>query len=131
MLISDIDIVELVPMVAQLDSVTGKLNVEVDYSARGSTVNEMLASLSGSTSFTVTENSVDIGLIKQVFTAITALSPGGDTVQQWPDVIQFSELGGFVTFEDGIAANQQVNLRMDNLDISGTTQKALKHQSRH
>ena len=120
LLISDIDIVELVPMVAQLDSVTGKLNVEVAYSARGSTVNEMLASLSGSTSFTVTENSVDIGLIKQVFTAITALSPGGDTVQQWPDVIQFSELGGFVTFEDGIAANQQVNLRMDNLDISGT-----------
>ena len=118
--ISDIDIAELVPMVAQLDSVTGKLNVEVDYSASGSTVNEMLASLSGSTSFTVTENSVDIGLIKQVFTAITALSPGGDTVQQWPDVIQFSELGGFVIFEDGIAANQQVKLRLDNLDISGS-----------
>jgi hypothetical protein len=118
--ISEIDIVELVPMVAQLDSVTGKLNVEVNYSASGSTVNEMLASLSGSTSFTVTENSVDIGLIKQVFTAITALSPGGDTVQQWPDVIQFSELGGLVIFEDGIAANQQLKLRMDNFDISGT-----------
>ncbi len=120
LVISEIDIVELVPMVAQLDSVTGKLNMEVNYSASGSTVNEMLASLSGSTSFTVTENSVDIGLIKQVFTAITALSPGGDTVQQWPDVIQFSELGGLVIFEGGIAANQQLKLRMDNFDISGT-----------
>ena len=41
-------------------------------------------------------------------------------MQQWPDVIQFSELGGFVIFEDGIAANQQVKLRLDNLDISGS-----------
>jgi len=119
-LLSEIDVAELVPRVPQLNTVTGKLNAEMDYSASGGSINAMLDSLNGSTTFAVTENSVDIGLLKQVFTGITALSPDGDSVQQWPDVIQFSELGGYLLFEDGIDANQQLKLRMDNFDISGT-----------
>jgi len=63
---------------------------------------------------------VDIGVIKQVFTAIAALSPTGESIQQWPDVIQFSELGGYILLEDGITNNQEVLLRMDNIDLSGT-----------
>ena len=79
-----------------------------------------MESISGTTSFAITENSVDIGVLKQVFTAISALSPTGGSIQQWPDVIQFSELGGVILLEAGIRENQQVQLRMDNFDISGS-----------
>ena len=77
-------------------------------------------SISGSTGFEITENSVDIGVIKQVFTAVAALSPGGDAIQQWPDVIQFAEFAGYILMEEGIKEGQQVKLRMDNFDITGT-----------
>lgn len=129
LLVNAINIIELMPTASQLNTVTGKLTVEVDYSANGGSINAMLGSLNGATTFAVTDNSVDIGLLKQVFTAITALSPDGDTVQQWPDVIQFSELGGYLLFEDGIEANQQLKLRMDNFDISGTGGINLAEQS--
>ena len=77
-------------------------------------------SLNGSTAFEISENSVDIGVIKQVFTAISALSPSGGAIEQWPDVIRFAELSGFILLNSGLSENQQLSLRMDNFDISGT-----------
>lgn len=118
--LNQLNIVELLPLISRLNSVTGKLDMEVDYHASGATVNALTDSISGSTTFAITENSVDIGVIKQVFTAIAALSPTGGAIQQWPDVIQFSEVAGYILLEDGITDNQQVKLRMDNFDISGT-----------
>ncbi len=117
--LEQINIIDLAPFVSRFNSITGKLNVEADYTASGSTTNALIESLSGSTTFAITENSVDIGVLKQVFTAISALSPNGGSVEQWPDVIRFSELGGYVLFDNGITQNQQVKLRMDNFDISG------------
>lgn len=118
--ISQINLIDLAPSISRLNSVTGNLDVELDLSASGQTTNEMMESLNGSTTFAISENSVDIGVLKQVFTAISALSPTGGTIEQWPDVIRFAELGGFLLINDGIEGNQQVNLRMDNFDISGT-----------
>jgi hypothetical protein len=89
----------------------------------------MMDSLNGSTTFAITENSVDIGVIKQVFTAISALSPSGGTIEQWPDVIRFAELSGFILLNNGLSENQQLNLRMDNFDISGTGGIDLEQQN--
>ncbi len=127
--VSQMNLIELAPSVSRLNSVTGKLDVEIDLTATGQTTNAMMESLSGSTTFAITENSVDIGVIKQVFTAISALSPTGGTIEQWPDVIRFAELGGFILINDGIEGNQQLNLRMDNFDISGTGGINLKEQN--
>ena len=80
----------------------------------------MLDSLSGNSAFSITDNSVDIGVIKQVFTAIAALSPNGEAIQQWPDVIRFSDISGYIILEDGLTSQQEVRLRMDNFDISGS-----------
>lgn len=120
LILNQLNIVEFAPAISRLNTVTGQLDVEASYAATGSTTNELLGSLNGSTSFAVTENTADIGLIKQVFTAIAALSPTGESIQQWPDVIRFSELGGYISLEDGITDNQEVALRMDNVDVSGT-----------
>jgi AsmA protein len=117
---TDINVADLTLSVVNLDTVTGKLNLEVDYSGQGNTLTELQNSLDGSASFTVVDNTVDIGIIKQVFTAIAALSPSGEAIQQWPDVIQFSNFGGYVLFENGIQENQEIKIRLDNFDIEGT-----------
>jgi uncharacterized protein involved in outer membrane biogenesis len=118
--INSVNLAQLAPSVSRFSSVTGNLNVESSHTASGNTVNALRDTLNGSTTFTITDNSVDIGLVKQVFTAIAALSPTGEAIQQWPDVIRFSEMGGYLTLEQGLAANQEMKLRMDNFDITGT-----------
>ena len=101
-------------------AVTGSLNMESRYYGTGSTLGEWLDSFSGTSRFAITDNSVDIGVIKQVFTAISALSPSGEAIQQWLDIISFNEFDGYAIFTDGLDDNQQVKLRFDNFDISGT-----------
>lgn len=118
--IEQMNLVELAPTISRLNAVTGNLDVELDLTATGQTTTAMMDSLNGSTAFAISDNSVDIGVIKQVFTAISALSPTGGTIEQWPDVIRFAELGGFILINDGIEGDQQLNLRMDNFDVSGT-----------
>ena len=118
--INQLDLGTITPTIPRLNFVAGRLNVEANYNARGTTTSELLSSLSGTTQFAVTGNSVDIGVIKQVFTAISALSTTGEAIQQWPDVISFQELTGYILLENGITENQQVKLRMDNFDVTGT-----------
>ena len=118
--LKNINIAELPPPIPRFNSFNGSLDAEANYTSSGATTAELVDTLSGSTAFTITENSVDIGVIKQVFTAIAALSPTGEAIQQWPDVIQFSELSGYILLENGITENQQFKVRMDNLDVTGT-----------
>ncbi|MDG2421557.1 MAG: AsmA family protein [Gammaproteobacteria bacterium] len=115
-----LNITEFASAMSNINPITGRLNVEASYDAIGTTINELLGTLNGATSFTVSENSVDIGLIKQVFTEIAALSPRGDSIQQWPDVIQFGEVDGHIILENGITDNQALTLRMDNFAIGGS-----------
>ena len=129
LVISRLNLADLAPNVSRLNAVTGNLDVEVGLTATGQTTSEMMDSLNGSTTFAITENSVDIGVIKQVFTAISALSPSGGTIEQWPDVIRFAELSGFILLNNGLSENQQLNLRMDNFDISGTGGIDLEQQN--
>ncbi len=115
----DLNLVDLAPSVSRFSTVTGYLQAESNYTALGLTMSELLDSISGNTAFSVTENSVDIGVIKQVFTAIAALSPRGEAIQQWPDVIRFNAMSGYWLVNDGLDSDQELKLRMDNFDISG------------
>lgn len=115
----DLNLVDLAPSVSRFSTVTGYLQAESNYSAQGLTTSDLLGSITGNTAFSVTENSVDIGVIKQVFTAIAALSPRGEAIQQWPDVIRFNAMSGYWLVNDGLDSDQELKLRMDNFDISG------------
>ncbi len=117
---NNINLVNLAPSLSRFNTVTGFLQSESNYTARGTTTSELTQSLSGNTAFNVNENSVDIGVIKQVFTAIAALSPTGEAIQQWPDVIRFTDMSGYLLLEEGLNSNQQLQLRMDNFDVSGS-----------
>ena len=129
LVISQLNLANLTPSVPRLNAITGNLDLEVNLTALGRSASEVMNSLNGSTTFAITENNIDIGLIKQVFTAISALSPNGGSIEQWPDVIRFATLGGFILLNNGISENQQLNFRMDNFDIAGTGGIDLEQQS--
>ena len=116
-----LNLVELAPSVSRLNSATGRLNSVSSYSANAATVNTLTNTLSGSTQFAIAENSVDITLLKQIFTTIAALSPtGGSRVQSWPNIVQFRELAGNIVVNNGISEGQLLNLKMDNFIMDGT-----------
>lgn len=98
----------------------GRLNLESFHTAQGSTSAQLLSSLNGSTSFSLADNAIDIGIVKQVFSAISVLSPAGsgDLAQQWPDVVNFASVEGSLSFASGIASGQQLKLQMDNFEIT-------------
>lgn len=116
----DLAIADLAPLVTRLDVLTGTLHVDGIFSANGRSVRGLLDDLSGDATFIVTENLVDIGLIKQIFTSISALSPNGETIQQWPDLIRFSEVSGGIALDGGLGSDHAFNLRMDNFSAAGT-----------
>lgn len=116
---NQLNLVDLAPAVSRLNSVTGKLNMTSEYTASAASTGSLASTLDGSTQFAISENSVDIGVIKQIFTTISALSPTGGSIQEWPDQVQFSQLGGYIVLDNGIAENQLINLKMDNFQLDG------------
>lgn len=100
----------------------GRLSVESVYTLYGRTVNQLLDSVSGSTSFNLSDSAIDIGIVKQLFSSISVLSPAGtgDLAQSWPDLVRFRDFTGNLTLEDGLDENQQLNVTMDNFEIAAT-----------
>jgi len=100
----------------------GRLNMESVYTLRGSTLNQMLDTVSGTSSFSLADNAIDVGIVKQVFSSISVLSPAGslDLAQQWPDTVQFSSFEGHLILAEGLARNQQLRVSMDNFEIAAT-----------
>lgn len=100
----------------------GRLNVESVHTLYGRTVNQLLNSVSGTTSFSLDNNAIDISIIKQVFSSISVLSPAGtgDVAQQWPDIVRFSSFAGHLILDQGLDANQQFKVTMDNFEIAAT-----------
>lgn len=99
---------------------TGRLNVESLHTLYGRTVNQLLDSVSGTTSFSLDDNSIDISIVKQLFSSISVLSPAGtgDATQQWPDRVGFSSLAGHLILDQGLDANQQFKVALDNVEIA-------------
>lgn len=117
---SDINAADLpLPLVVP-GTFAGRLSQESHYSGTGTTLADWIESVSGATGFSVADSSVDIGLLKQVFTAISVLSPTGEAFESWPDDIRFNELRGYVISATGMETNQQIKVRLDNFDIAGT-----------
>ncbi|MBT8145912.1 MAG: AsmA-like C-terminal region-containing protein, partial [Gammaproteobacteria bacterium] len=114
-----IDVADLALPFLSPGAVAGRLNLESRFSGTGSTLGEWLDNFGGTSRFSVTDNSVDVSVIKQTFTTIAALSPTGEPIQRWPDVIRFNQFNGYTIFEDGLDDNQQIRLQLDNFDISG------------
>ncbi len=104
----------------RLDFFTGRFNASTTHMMQGDTVNALFDSIDGASTLQVNDSSVNITMLKRVFSAISVLSPSGNIAAQWPDVVRFNNAEAFLIFVDGIDDNQELNVRLDNFDISGT-----------
>ncbi len=111
---------EIAPLATRLDVLSGRLRADGTFSARGQSPRALLNDLSGDAAFVATGSLVNIGLIKQIFTAISALGPSGEEIRQWPDLIRFSEVSGGLALDGGFGNEHSFNLRMDNFSAAGT-----------
>ncbi len=120
--LQNMDIAQLARSVPAAAFAQGKLNLESFHNLQGSTTRQLLDTINGSTSFSVTDTAIDIGIVKQLFSAISVLSPAGsgDLAQRWPDVVRFASAEGSLSFSQGIGQNQQFTLQLDNFEIDAT-----------
>lgn len=98
----------------------GRLDLNTSHRMSGNTVNALLNTITGSSQLQLRDSTVDITLLKEVFSAISVLSPRGDIASQWPDRVQISNTQAQLNFNNGLAADQELSLRLDNFDIAGT-----------
>ena len=117
---SDVSATTMARDFPQLSFFTGRFNLTGNHTLAGATTTDLINSIDGATQLQVEDSSVDITMIKEVFTAISVLNPEGNIAAQWPDVVRFTDAELLLMFNDGLAANQEVSLRLDNLDINGS-----------
>lgn len=97
----------------------GRFDVVTDYRLAGNTVGAMLNSITGNSQLQISESTMNITLLKQVFSAISVLSPSGDLASLWPDQLQIGNTQAALVFNNGLSA-QDISIRLDNFDIAGT-----------
>ncbi len=108
------------PVLPLTSTFDGKLSADIALIAAGNDWASIANSISGDITYDLNNNTVDISLVKQVFSSIAALSPAGGSTEAWPDRLSFEQLSGFVVLASGIDAPHRVNLLMDNLEIEGS-----------
>lgn len=118
--VSNVNLPELAQSLPAASFAEGRLNLESVQTLRGRSVNQMLDTIDGTTSFSIADNAIDIGIVKQLFSSISVLSPtgSGDLAQQWPDVVRFSSLAGHLIFNEGLKQGQEFKVNMDNFEIT-------------
>jgi len=99
---------------------TGRFDLNSNHVMRGNSINALRDSISGATQLQISDSSVNITMLKRVFSAISVLSPTGDMTTQWPDVVQVNNTEAYLIFNEGIRQNQELSVRLDNFDIAGT-----------
>jgi hypothetical protein len=102
-----------------LASFGGELSADLSLEGALDSSELVAESLRGEITFDLRNNRVPLGLIKQVFSTIAALSPVGGSTEQWPEDLSFSQLSGFALLDNGLTQSHRVNLLMDNLEIEG------------
>lgn len=110
----------LIPKWPLLASFGGELSANLSLEGALASGEPRADSLRGEITFDLRNNRVPLGLIKQVFSTIAALSPVGGSTEEWPEAVSFSQLSGFALLDNGLTQPHRVNLLMDNLEIEGS-----------
>jgi AsmA protein len=118
--LTNINSATLTADVPALGFFNGRFDLITTHLMTGNTINALLNSITGSSQLQVSESTVNITMLKQVFSAISVLSPRGEMAALWPDIVQVNNTQGVLNFSNGLSANQELSLRLDNFDIAGT-----------
>ncbi|MDP2284954.1 MAG: AsmA family protein [Pseudohongiella sp.] len=118
--LSNINASTLSAAMPRLSFFNGRFDLNTTHLMSGNSVNALMNSITGSSRVQISESSVAISLLKQVFSAISVLSPSGDMASAWPDVVQINNTEAVLNFSNGINSGQEFAIRLDNFDIAGT-----------
>ncbi|MDP3517539.1 MAG: AsmA family protein [Pseudohongiella sp.] len=118
--LSNINAATLSADMPRLNFFTGRFDLNTTHVMSGNSVNALMDSITGSSRVQLSESSVNIAMLKQVFSAISVLSPSGDMASAWPDVVQINNTEAVLNFSNGINSGQEFAMRLDNFDIAGT-----------
>ncbi len=118
--LSNINATTLSADIPRLNFFTGRFDLNTTHVMSGNSVNALMNSITGSSRVKLSESSVNIAMLKQVFSAISVLSPSGDMASAWPDVVQINNTEAVLNFSNGISSGQEFAMRLDNFDIAGT-----------
>jgi|TARA_B100000315_G_scaffold59688_1_gene54153 AsmA protein len=99
--------------------ITGTLRLNSTTRFNGKMLSEVLESLDGTSKFTIEDGTLDITPIKRVASVIDSLREKSSGISEWPDKLPFEQLNGEHKLDHGIAADQKLNLQLENLTING------------
>ncbi|MCB1644281.1 MAG: AsmA family protein [Pseudomonadales bacterium] len=100
--------------------ITGIIALDAGLDFKGRMLSEVLDTLDGNNTFTITDGTLDVTPVKSVATSIDNLRGKTSSVAEWPDKMPFKQLNGKLTLNDGIEANQQLNVQLENMSLAGT-----------
>ncbi|MGI9322338.1 MAG: AsmA family protein, partial [Pseudomonadales bacterium] len=95
--------------------ITGKLQAKTELTFQGTHAE----TLTGSTTFIVTDGKLDTSPIKRLSIAIDAITNKRSSVSDWPDLMPFKRMTGQHNFAEGTRTGQTFNADLDNLAVTG------------
>lgn len=113
--VNEMDISQL----TDLEWITGRLELDSSLRFEGQLLSQVLDSLSGSNRFRIKQGSLDVSPVKNIASIVDGLRGQSSGIEDWPDRMPFESLTGNLTLNDGIEANQQLNVQLETLTIVG------------
>ena len=98
----------------------GSLQVNSALAFTGTTEADLLASISGKSSFNLARGKLDVTPIKRMISIISSISGEPSSISNWPDIMPFERVTGTHLFERGTRAGQVLNVDLENISITGS-----------
>lgn len=106
---------------AGFKSITGKITLNSSTKFTGHMLSSILDSLAGTTTFDVTDGTLDVTPIKKIAVLVDKLrskEPSG--IAAWPDQMPFTDMKGTQRFVEGTQSGQQLSVVLDNMTLTGS-----------
>ncbi|MFT7133039.1 MAG: AsmA protein [Cyclobacteriaceae bacterium] len=100
--------------------ITGSLDLDSQTSFKGKMLSQVLNTLTGDNRFTINNGTLDVTPIKSATAVVDGLRGKTSSVATWPDKMPFESLAGNLALQAGIKANQQLNVQVETMLITGT-----------
>ncbi|GHB33170.1 AsmA family protein [Salinicola rhizosphaerae] len=115
--------VDLAPLYAdvsgKMSPLRGTLNLQGDFDSRTNTLDGLKQNLDGQAALKVTDGAMlDVNISRQLCTAVATLS-GKQSQREWSDDTAFDRLQASVTVTDGVAHNDDLEVAIPGIAVSG------------
>jgi len=104
--------------ITEIGDITGSLTGNSDLQFDGTTLEDLSQSLSGRSTFTVTDGTLNVTPIKQIAATIDQLRGKTSRIAEWPDIVPFDHLVASHVFSGGTRTGQVLTSQLENLHLT-------------